>query len=169
MEDTFLVELIAWVTDDGPDGKKARRLLHRDFPSIIVSVCWAHQINLIIGDYLKQNPALRHYVKKAIMVIRWFRDHDLPRQWLNSEQLIDKPHALVLILPVITRWMYHYLSLTRLLVVSGPLRALCMRRTDDLLACAGREDGAKEKAEQVLGVVEDPEFWDQIRLYVLFQ
>ncbi|ETW84645.1 hypothetical protein HETIRDRAFT_48430 [Heterobasidion irregulare TC 32-1] len=147
IEDTYLVEIIAWITDDGPDGKKAHRLLHQDHPWIIVSVCWAHQINLIVGDYLKQNPMLKLYVNQAIKVIKWFRDHDLPCQWLNQEQLLDHPHALALVLPVITCWMYHYLSISRLLTVSGPLRAL---------------------VEEVMGIVEDPEFWDQICWYRVY-
>ncbi|KZP28056.1 hypothetical protein FIBSPDRAFT_692517, partial [Athelia psychrophila] len=39
----FRVSIIAWCTDDGPDGKKARRLLREKFSSMVVSVCWAHQ------------------------------------------------------------------------------------------------------------------------------
>lgn len=127
METLYHVIIIAWITDDGPDGKKARRLLHRDFPSVIVSVCWAHQINLIVGDYLKKNSHLRKAVNLAIHVIKWFRNHDLPRAWLNQEQSIMGSHAVCLIIPVITRWMCHYLSISRLLRVSGPMRALCLR------------------------------------------
>ena len=106
---------------------------------------------------------LKLYVNQAIKVIKWFRDHDLPRQWLNQEQLLDHPNALVLVLPVITRWMYHYLSISRLLMVLGPLRASCVRRENDILNCAGRENEAKQRVEEVMGIVEDPEFWDQIR------
>lgn len=158
------MEVIAWITDDGPDGKKARRLLHHFYSWIIVSVCWAHQVNLMVGDYLKRNPSTMQVVSSANDVIRWFREHDLPREWLNHEQLIDHPHALLLILPADTRWMYHYLSITRLLDVSGALRTLCMRRADDLLGCAGREEEARARAEKVLGVVKDVEFWDQLRM-----
>ncbi|KAI0040417.1 hypothetical protein FA95DRAFT_1459517, partial [Auriscalpium vulgare] len=39
----FGVTTIAWCTDDGPDGKKARRLLSVVIPTIITLVCWAHQ------------------------------------------------------------------------------------------------------------------------------
>lgn len=40
------VQVIAWCTDDGPDGKKMRRLLQAQFPCLITLLCWVHQINL---------------------------------------------------------------------------------------------------------------------------
>ncbi|KAI0026736.1 hypothetical protein K488DRAFT_64797, partial [Vararia minispora EC-137] len=40
------VEVIGWITDDGPDGKKARRLLLEAHPHLMVLVCWAHQVQL---------------------------------------------------------------------------------------------------------------------------
>ncbi|KAJ7167705.1 hypothetical protein C8R46DRAFT_812141, partial [Mycena filopes] len=40
---TYKVDVIAVCTDDGPDGKKARRLVREWKASIAVFECWAHQ------------------------------------------------------------------------------------------------------------------------------
>ncbi|KAI0026474.1 hypothetical protein K488DRAFT_6909, partial [Vararia minispora EC-137] len=45
-ETKYGVEVVAWVTDDGPDGKKMRRLLAKHMKKLIVLLCWAHQIQL---------------------------------------------------------------------------------------------------------------------------
>jgi len=102
MKDVFGVDVIAYCTDDGPDGKKMRRLLQLVFIWIIVLVCWAHQVNLIVGDYLTGNPALKTVINQGLEVIKWFNGHSTAHNWLREEQLIDRPHALILILPVIT-------------------------------------------------------------------
>ena len=52
MEETFLVKIIVWCTDDGSDGKKMWRLLKLRFMWMIDLVCWAHQINLIVHNFL---------------------------------------------------------------------------------------------------------------------
>ena len=51
--DKFGVIVIAWCTDDGPDGKKMRQLLGAKYRWLIMLVCWAHQMNLVVGDFLK--------------------------------------------------------------------------------------------------------------------
>ncbi|KAF7971231.1 hypothetical protein HWV62_21648 [Athelia sp. TMB] len=53
MKDTHGINLIAWCTDDGPDCKKMCCLLALFFTWIVVLVCWAHQLNLVVGDLLK--------------------------------------------------------------------------------------------------------------------
>jgi len=52
MEEKFGTQLIAWCTDDGPDRKKMWRLLQVLFVWLIIILCWVHQINLVVGDFL---------------------------------------------------------------------------------------------------------------------
>ncbi|KAJ7743003.1 hypothetical protein DFH07DRAFT_925395 [Mycena maculata] len=44
---TYAVEVICVTTDDGPDGKKARRLIREQMPWIATFESWAHQSSLI--------------------------------------------------------------------------------------------------------------------------
>ena len=52
IKEKFDVLVIAWCTDDGPDGKKIRQLLDARYQWMIMLVCWAHQMNLVVGDFL---------------------------------------------------------------------------------------------------------------------
>lgn len=47
------VELIAFTTDASGESRKARCLLRELMPHLITPDCYAHQVNLIVGDYFK--------------------------------------------------------------------------------------------------------------------
>lgn len=56
---TFDVEIIEYCSDDGPDGKKARRLNREQTPEIVDSVCWGHQSSLVTGNLLAVSTVMR--------------------------------------------------------------------------------------------------------------
>ena len=56
--------------------------------------------------------------------------------------------SLVLILPVLTRWTSHYLSVRRLLQVERALRIVVWQSRDRLIVAAGKLPEAKRKAEE---------------------
>jgi hypothetical protein len=162
MKDRYGVEVIAWCTDDGPDGKKMRRLLREKFDWIFVLVCWAHQINLVVGDFLGLGLPYMTSVKKALAVIVWFNGHGAALALLNDEQCYTYGDSWALILPVITRWTAHYLSISRLLKVKTAVRSCSIRHETTLLECAGRKAEVKEAARQILATVSDNQFWDDL-------
>ena len=67
MEDGYGVKVVAWCSDNGPDSKKGRRLLSEAYLWMIMLVCWAHQINLVVGDLL----GVKHELVKVIETLRW--------------------------------------------------------------------------------------------------
>ncbi|KAG5633147.1 hypothetical protein H0H81_010507, partial [Sphagnurus paluster] len=99
MEEHFGVHVIAWCTDDGPDGKKMRRLLRRHFPWIMVLVCWAHQINLIVGDFLTFKCDLLLIIAQCLEVIKWFNNHGAALALLEEEMKITYQGVWALVLP----------------------------------------------------------------------
>ena len=100
----FGVDIIAWCTDNGPDGKKMRRLLGVMFPRLFVIVCWAHQINLIVGDFLGLKEEYLKSVKDTLEVIKWFTAHSTALALVNDEQRFTyQGRWWALILPIITR------------------------------------------------------------------
>jgi hypothetical protein len=160
MQEVFLVKVIAWCTDDGPDGKKARRLLRLLFAWMIVLVCWAHQINLVVGDFLRLKLPFLESIPLALDVVKWFNNHGAALALLQTEQRFTYHGKIfALILPVITRWTAHYLSVTRLLKVKGAVTSCCNRNEDALLISAGTETKAKEKACMILDIVGNANFW----------
>jgi len=73
---------------------------------------------------------------------------------------------LALILPVITQWTAHYLSLQRLLTVEKALRATWLKWSKVMITSMGSKSDDKAKAIAVQEVVEDPKFWYHIKRYV---
>ncbi|KAF8960763.1 ribonuclease H-like domain-containing protein, partial [Flammula alnicola] len=178
LEDIHLIEtkydmkIIAWCTDDGPDGKKMRRLLQNLYPwlmmlgnctePLIAILCWAHQINLVVGDTFAIRRSITEDVNRALDVVKWFNNHGTALELLHQEQLLTFAYAWALILPVITRWTAHYLALTRILKLKRPLQLCWTRNETKLVVCAGTKEELQEKAREIHATVKDEAFWYRI-------
>lgn len=160
---TYGLEVIAACSDDGGDARKMRRLLLALMPWLIVILCWAHQINLIVGDYLALKLPFQGCVPKALNVIKWMNNHSRALGLFRQEQLCTYEKILALILPVITRWTAHYLSLRRLVTVEKALKAAWIKHGDTMIASAGSKSDDNAKAEAIQKIIEDPEFWYYIK------
>jgi hypothetical protein len=163
----FLFVIIALCSDDGGDARKMRRLLLALMPWLIVIVCWAHQVNLIVGDYLGLRMDFLVCVPKALVVIKWMNNHSRALGIFRREQLQTFNKILSLILPVITRWTAHYLSLRRLLEVEVPMKASWMKYSQQMIECAGPRPDVRQKACKVQAIVEDPQFWRWVKKWVI--
>jgi hypothetical protein len=159
----FCFIIIAVCTDDGGDARKMRRLLLAEMPWLIIILCWAHQINLIVGDYLGLRADFLTCVPRALQVIKWMNSHTRALGIFRREQLQTYHKFLSLILPVITRWTAHYLSLRRLLEVEVPMKASWLKYGEEMIACAGPKADVQEKAREIQVIVEDPQFWKWVK------
>jgi len=161
---TFGVLIIAWCTDNGPDGKKARRLLHERWIWMIVLVCWAHQINLIVGDFLKHNGDIMVIVQQALDIVNWFNGHGEPLEWLRREQILTYGGSFwALFSPVATRWLSHFLTFSRLLKVKSAMKSCYARYEEKLVQAAGPKVHLRTRAQNVLQPIGDPIFWDKLQ------
>ena len=167
IENTYGVSIIGVCTDNGGDARKMRHLLHVLMPWLIVLVCWAHQINLIVGDYLSLRVDFLTCLPKAFSVIKWMNNHSRALGMLHREQLQTYNKTLSLILPVITRWTAHYLSLRRLLDVEIPIKACWMKYSQEMIACAGPKFDVQQTAREIQAIIEDPQFWAEVKKCVL--
>jgi hypothetical protein len=162
-EATFLLIIIALCSDNGGDARKMRRLLLGLMPWLIIIVCWAHQINLIVGDYLGLRVDFLACVPKALHVIKWINNHSRALGIFRREQLQTFNKILSLILPVITRWTAHYLSLRRLLEVEAPMKASWMKYGQQMIDCAGPKADAQQAAHDIQTIVNEPQFWKWVK------
>jgi hypothetical protein len=160
---TYGLAVIAVCSDDGGDAHKMWRLILRLMPWLIIILCWAHQINLIVDDYLALKLPFQDCVPKALNVIKWMNNHSCTLGLFCQEQLCTYQKILALILPVITRWTAHYLSLRRLLTVEKALKASWIKYSDTMIASAGPKSDDNAKAIAVEEVINDPEFWYHIK------
>lgn len=164
MKNKYVVDVIGWCTDDGPDGKKARRLLLEAFSYLVVVACWAHQINLVVGDLLGVGD-IAPVVRDSVEIVKWFNNHGVALELLKAEQKVSRPNSapLALIRPVQTRWTSHFLSSLRLLLLSADLRACVFRNSARLVESVGREPEAIGKARWVISKIQDEQFWETLR------
>ncbi|KAH9023323.1 ribonuclease H-like domain-containing protein [Lactarius pseudohatsudake] len=162
-EETYGITIIAACSDDGGDARKMRRLLLVLMPWLIITLCWAHQINLIVSDYLSLKLPFQDCVPKALKVIKWMNNHSRALGLFCQEQLYMHQKFLALILPVLTRWTAHYLSLQRLLTVEKTLRAVWLKHGDIMIASVGTKSEERAKAMAVQGIIDDTQFWYHIK------
>lgn len=140
-----------------------RRLLKELMPWIVVFYCWAHQINLIVGDFFKLHDDCLRSVAEALDIVKWFNNHGAALDLLRGMQIsVYDGRVLALILPVITRWTAHYQALRRLLQIYEAVRACVLQNRQKLLVCAGPKAEMKRTAERILLICESREFWERI-------
>ena len=142
---------------------KMRRLLRAQMPWLIIILCWAHQINLIVGDYLALRLPFQSCVMKALEVIKWMNNHSRALGLFRQEQLYTYNKILALILPVITRWTAHYLCLHRLLTVEKTLKSAWLKHSEIMIASASAKNDDKAKAIAVEAIINSPEFWYHVK------
>ncbi|KAI0771477.1 ribonuclease H-like domain-containing protein [Trametes elegans] len=161
--------VVGYCTDAGGDTKAMRELLRQQFPWIITVDCWAHQMNLLVGDYFKHMRHYAGYMDQAEEIIKWFNNHTRALAMLAEEQRHRYDgRVLALLYPVVTRWSSHYLTCARLLEIEHAMRCLLLAKLEDLvnLTTRGRntEDTArkKDKTREILSAALLPEFWDAL-------
>ncbi|KAJ2984582.1 hypothetical protein NUW54_g10457 [Trametes sanguinea] len=171
MQDVYDVQPIAWVTDDGPDGKGARSLLRALLPSLMTFVCWGHQSQLLAGDYLTF-PEYSDAMSAALDIVRWFNNHSGALELLHQAQIFTadsderRKAPLALILPAQTRWTTHFQCVARLLVLRPALQACILKNKARLMEIAARSQttNAATTARNVIDTIEDrsESFWTRL-------
>ncbi|KAJ7468182.1 ribonuclease H-like domain-containing protein, partial [Mycena latifolia] len=159
---TYRVEIIAVCTDDGPDGKKARRLVVAWKPSIAVFECWAHQSSLMTGNYLAIKAVWMQDAKQALEVVKWFNNHGKALDLLRAQQMTIALTILHLLLPVVTRWTVHYCCLRRIKKLERAIRTCVITHEETLRICAGRKPDQIEAAEAIIETCKRDSFWKNI-------
>ncbi|KAJ6600160.1 ribonuclease H-like domain-containing protein [Mycena sp. CBHHK59/15] len=67
--------IIYFITDTDGGSKKGRVLLGKKRNYLILPSCWAHQIQLILGDYFKVNTFAARTAELATALIGWLNNH----------------------------------------------------------------------------------------------
>ncbi|KAL0064720.1 hypothetical protein AAF712_008266 [Marasmius tenuissimus] len=73
VQSDWKVEIIAFTTDASGEARKAHHLLAQEYPHIVTPDCFAHQVNLIVGDYFKVNKGFLQYSKDTTELIGWLQ------------------------------------------------------------------------------------------------
>jgi len=157
MEEKYNLTVAGWCGRRRTGHKKGKRLMAEEFSWMIILVCWAHQINLVVGDLLGVKHELIEVIKTALEIITWFNGHSAPLAWLQHEQEITYNTSWIIFLPIVTRWLAHYHTCSRLLKIEKALRTCWFRKADEIVLKAGNAE-KQARARAVLDPIGDQSF-----------
>ncbi|KAL0564096.1 hypothetical protein V5O48_017960 [Marasmius crinis-equi] len=161
--EVYSVCVIAVCTDNGPDGKKACRLITEQFPHIATTVCWAHHTNLTVGDYLKLKRPFMDSIAVTFEIIKRFNNHQRALDLFKHSQLsLGAPAALSLFLPVLTRWTAHFCSIGRLQKVEQLLWGCATQFDRQIAAAAGDKPDQLQKGKDIVSSINNNNFWHDL-------
>src|ERR1700728_3024066 len=181
VQDDWGAIVVAIVTDASGECRKARRLLGRKYPHIVVLDCYRHQVgsidydtgtnlqhiqvNLVVGDYFRSPIDVLQYTDIANEIFTWLRVITLVLALLRKAQLDTRGTALAVIRAVLTRWTAQYKAYKRLHKLQGVLQMLVSAenaRPDSKKLIATGERKAKDHANKMMEVIRDSVFWRAI-------
>ncbi|KAF9009795.1 hypothetical protein BDZ89DRAFT_1167870 [Hymenopellis radicata] len=152
--------------DNDGGSHKGRDLVPVRRPWIMVAPCCAHQFNLMLGDYFKENDEAAEIAEQATGLIRWALNHGKVRVILDDVQKETTGITIAFIVANLTRWTTHLLAFRRIQRLKAPLQhAAIVRRNDIIAAQVGAEQQPREKqklidaATEQLDLLDSAEFW----------
>ncbi|KAG5640471.1 hypothetical protein DXG03_008547 [Asterophora parasitica] len=122
-----------------------------------------YTINLVIGDLFKVKNIFIKSIESTIEVIKWFNNHSQALGMLKDVQQMKFAKILCLVLPVLTCWTSHYLSVCHLIAIEIAFKQLLLDSRNTVLLCAGEKADAKGKAQEVINILEGYYFWSDLR------
>ncbi|KAJ7199027.1 ribonuclease H-like domain-containing protein [Mycena pura] len=159
--------MVGYCTDNGGDARGMRIRLKRVKPKLTAPPCWGHQTNLIVAEVIELEIPCMLSIDASLGIIKWFTNHSRAIGLLADQQKLterfEKTHRILrLLFPVISRWIYHFLAVRRILTISPPMRILHLQHHDTLIECAGPKADARAKAVEILAPIDDPRFWKNL-------
>ncbi|KAJ7122587.1 ribonuclease H-like domain-containing protein [Mycena crocata] len=170
--------VVFFTTDADGGSKKGRILLGKERPWLFVPSCWAHQFQLILGDYFKVFPYSAEIAEKATGLVSWLNNHGKVRKIFDAvqEQLsfdrVGRIIVLAYLVANMTRWTTHCVSFIRLLVLQEYLQFAVLQSRGAIVAAqvgqAKSTEAVKlaEEADYYCTLISSPEFWSGLTTVV---
>ncbi|KZP23372.1 hypothetical protein FIBSPDRAFT_737740 [Athelia psychrophila] len=170
--------VVYFTTDSDGGAKKGRLILGKERPWLLVPSCWAHQFQLILGDYFKVYPYAAQIAEQATAIIAWINNHGKVRTIFDDTQKrvsLGRTGRVVILSYLcanLTRWTTHCVAFLRLLKVKLALNSAVVELRPAIIkaqvgvatAAEGRRLAAD--AETHCDLIEDPSFWNGLEQVV---
>ncbi|KAJ7864016.1 ribonuclease H-like domain-containing protein [Mycena leptocephala] len=163
---------IRYFTTEADGGSKKGRLnLGKKRYWLILPSCWAHQFQLILGDYFKVNDMAAAIAEDATDIISWLNNHGKVRKIFDASQktisMMNVGHFIILAYLVanITRWTTHFVAFCRLLLLKEALQHAVYTRRKDIIdaqvgaAVSTEGERLRSDAEKYCALIKDEAFW----------
>ncbi|KAJ7878122.1 hypothetical protein B0H14DRAFT_2567386 [Mycena olivaceomarginata] len=114
-DNTLHCIVIAFLTDDDGGSKRGRQL--------------------ILGDYLKEDPEAETLAEELIDFVHWLNSHDKIREIFYQRQVKVNEHGTVYVYLVanLTRWTTHLVAFIRFRALKVPIRNAILTDRDDII------------------------------------
>ncbi|KAJ6573792.1 ribonuclease H-like domain-containing protein [Mycena vulgaris] len=165
-----------FLTDNDGGSKRGRNDLGVLRPWILLFACCAHQGQLILGEYIRENEDAAKLFEELIEFVHWLNNHDKVRDIFDAHQRALDPHGKVLTYLVanLTRWTTHLVAALRFQRLKEPIRkAILNNRQDIIKAQVGAETRTRQKAALRRDAIEHcesvelPSWWDRLESVVV--
>ncbi|KAJ7257399.1 ribonuclease H-like domain-containing protein [Mycena rebaudengoi] len=135
--------IVYFITDADGGSKKGRILLGKERAYLILPSCWAHQFQLVLGDYFKVNKFAAQTAEREIIAV--LAEHTLTLQTVTL--------ILAYLMANMTRWTTHCIAFMRLFRLEESL--------------VGRATGAEKdafvtEANTFCDLIMDRTFWSSL-------
>ncbi|KAF8163867.1 ribonuclease H-like domain-containing protein, partial [Mycena galopus ATCC 62051] len=166
--------VISFLTDNDGGSKRGRILLGAARLWLLIFPCCAHQGQLILADYIRENDEAAVLIGELIDFVNWLNSHDKVRDIFDIKQQEACGKVLAYLLPNLTRWTTHLVAAIRFAFLKGPIRTAVLNQRDDIVkAQIGAETNARkrlaleEAAIHHCNIVESNAWWDRLQKTVI--
>ena len=116
IEVEYHCEVMYFTTDIDGGSKKGHKLLVKHRTWMWAPDCWAHQSQLILGDYFKEYNVVKDVSELATGLIRWLNNHGKVHKLFDeAQEQISLDHTdytivLTYLVAHLTQWMTHCIA-----------------------------------------------------------
>ncbi|KAJ6607227.1 ribonuclease H-like domain-containing protein [Mycena sp. CBHHK59/15] len=163
---------IRYFTTDADGGSKKGRLnLGKKRQWLILPSCWAHQCQLILGDYFKVHDMAAAIAEDATGLISWLNNHGKVRKIFDkSQKIISMQNAgrmiiLAYLIANLTRWTTHFVAFRRLFILKEPIQLAVYQNRKAIIdaqvgtAVSTEGERLRADAEKYCALIKDETFW----------
>ncbi|KAJ7572767.1 ribonuclease H-like domain-containing protein [Mycena floridula] len=165
--------IVIYLTTDADGGSnKGRKLLLKKRAYLILPSCWAHQSQLILGNYFKVNTLAAQIAEDATALLGWLNNHGRVRKIFDESQAAISSdrlkHIIILsyLVANLTRWTTHYVAFMRLLHLKDALQLAVITHRRGIIeaqvgaAKAREKDHLEEEANMSCDRIMNGMFWN---------
>ncbi|GET54624.1 ribonuclease H-like domain-containing protein [Rhizophagus irregularis DAOM 181602=DAOM 197198] len=159
------ITVCAIVTDSASVYAAARRRMRILKRSIIFLPCFAHQINLCVGEIFKESTEFKTTIDRAIRLATYFKNsnHKFFIAHLKEQQYETYKKYIAIAVPGETRWNSVYYMCISLLKTQQALQILAINYKPPIVE-THRQGGALTLPREIFEIIDSSTFWDQLIL-----
>ncbi|KAJ3712352.1 hypothetical protein DFJ43DRAFT_1008518, partial [Lentinula guzmanii] len=157
-----------FLCDNDGGSRQGRKLLAILRPWLLTFACGAHQGQLSLADYYKENTEAMELMEELIDFVNWVNSHDKVREIIGGVQKELTGKVLVYLVANLTRWTTHHTASAQVDELKEPIcAAVYNKRTQLIAAQVGAATGRaaaelREAAEHQLDTVEPNSWWQKL-------